>query len=710
MLKNPTFEKWIGVSLGNYRIEQFIEQSNWGPVFLARNNANTTSYQLRFLIGAAGQSSKSHELYLERFQYQASQVAALQHPNILPLIDFGVYRGQPYLVSPQISMRSLLSRLEKSGSLDVFTIGRYLDQIATALEYGHEHAVLHESLAVDCVFIRLDGQLVVADFGVRKLLESDKQNAEQNLIKGLSDVTAPEQLLGKPSSPATDVYALGAVLYHMLSGSPVFVGSTYEELAQQHLYASVPPLSLWRSDLPSGLYSIIARALAKEPSQRFSQPGMLANAYHRIVDPNNKIRTPFIASTIPASEMAFTERAWSPNGSMQLDQSPGQTYSPNKVAMPHSMHGFADDETLSVNPRPELLRRFQRRKVPNIALVVGLILVLVVATGLIGGLLLSQRSIAAVNASGQATFYTNPDGQEGQTNAVTIVVHNLDILPAGSEYAAWLINQDTEAVVALGSLKMQDQTGTLTYFSTSSNLLSPGDKFEITQEQGTIVAPAGKVILVGSFPIKSFAHVAHLLVDYPLTPGKIGLLEGALEQSRLLDIQAAVLQNAVVSQNMTAIPCVSQSMLDIIEGKHGTHYKQLAESCMLQNVAISGDGFGLQGKDGYLVGSTEHAGYAISQPDATNAMHIHTALMDISISNINGWLTKIDQDALFLQSHPADTSTQEEIVRLADYVYHGVDVNGDGHIDPVAGEGGAITAFQQGQLIATLMLSPNSGT
>src|SRR5215472_6250170 len=144
MLKNPILEKWIGTSLGNYRIEQFIEQSNWGPVFLVRNNTNTTSYQLCFLNGSANQSSKSHELYLERFQYQASQIATLQHPNILPLIDFGVYRGLPYLVSPQMSMRSLLSRLEKSGSLDVFTIGRYLDQIATALEYGHEHAVLHE--------------------------------------------------------------------------------------------------------------------------------------------------------------------------------------------------------------------------------------------------------------------------------------------------------------------------------------------------------------------------------------------------------------------------------------------------------------------------------------------------------------------------------------------------------------------------------------
>ncbi|MGZ3616320.1 MAG: protein kinase domain-containing protein [Ktedonobacteraceae bacterium] len=706
MLKNPTFEKWIGTSLGNYRIEEFIEQSNWGPVFLARNTTNTTPSLLRFLIRSTNQSSKSHELYHERFQYQASQIANLQHPNILPLIDFGVYKGLPYLVSPQMSMRSLLSRLERSGPLDVITIGRYLDQIATALEYGHEHAVLHESLSVESVFIRLDGQLVVADFGVRKLLETDRQDTEQNLIKGLSDVTAPEQLLGKPSSPATDVYALGAVLYHMLAGAPVFVGSTYEELAQQHLYASVPPLSLWRGDLPSGLYSIIARALAKDPVQRFSQPGMLANAYHRIIAPNNKIRTPFIVSATPASDSTLTERAWSPNGSVPVDQSNGQSRLSSQAPMPHSLHGFVDDSP-ALSPRPELMRRFQRRRVSNITLIVGLILLLVIASGLIGGVLLSQRSSATSNASGQVTFFTNPNGPGGQTDALSIVVHGLDTPPAGSEYAVWLINQDSEAVVALGTLKMNNQTGSLTYSGANSNVLSPGDKFEITQEQGAVVAPAGKVILTGTFPIKSFAHVGHLLIDYPPTPGKIGLMVGVLEQTHLLDIQAAVLQNEASSQNTTAISCEAQSMLDIIEGKHGSNYKQLDESCTLQNVTTTGDGFGLQGKKGYLTGSTAHAGYAISQPDATNTMHIHTALMDVSLSNINGWLTTIDQDAFILRTHPTDASKIEEIVRLADYAYHGVDVNGDGQIDPVPGEAGAITAFQQAQLIATLTL--NSG-
>src|SRR6266487_6491139 len=705
MLKNNTFEKWIGTSLGNYRLEQFIEQTNWGPVFLARTSANSTGYLLRFLIGPANQSSKGHELYLERFQYQASQIATLQHPNILPLIDYGVYRGLSYLVSPQMSMRSLFSRLDRNGPLDVFTIGRYLDQIATALEYGHEHAVLHESLSVDCIFIRLDGQLVVADFGVRKLLESGMQDTEQNLIKGMSDVYAPEQLLGKPGSPATDVYALGAVLYHLLTGTPVFVGSTYEELAQQHLYASVPPLSRWRNDLPAGLYSIIARALAKDPVQRFHQPGMLANAYHRIVAPNNKIRMPFIVSTTPISDMTLTERAWSPNGSVPIDQMNGQSRSTNQAHIPHSLHGFVDDDASNLGPRPELMRRFQRKKIPYTALIVGLMLLLVIISGLIGAVLLSQRGSATSSVGGQVTFFTSQNGPVGQTDTLNIVVHSLNIPPAGSEYAAWLINRDTEQVMALGTLKVNNHTGSLVYPGASGNLLAPGDKLEITQEQGIVVAPAGKVILTGTFPIKPFAHIVHLLVNYPETPGKIGLLVGVLEQTHLLDIQSAVLQNVAASHNTVAISCVAQSMLDIIEGKHGSHYKQLDGVCTLQNVTTTGDGFGLQGKAAYMTGSTAHAGYATSQPDATSAMHVHTALMDVSLSNINGWLTTIDQDAFLLRTHPTDLSKVAEIVRLADDAYHGVDVNGNGQIDSVAEEAGAITAFQQGQLMATLSLT-----
>jgi serine/threonine-protein kinase len=98
------------------------------------------------------------------------------------------------------------------------------------------------------------------------------------------------------------VYALAAILYRLLTGFPVFTGSTAEEIAQQHLYTPVPPLNQLRSDLPAGLYSVIARAMTKDPAQRFSSPGMLANAYHRIVLPSNGTRVPFVVSSPPATQ------------------------------------------------------------------------------------------------------------------------------------------------------------------------------------------------------------------------------------------------------------------------------------------------------------------------------------------------------------------------------------------------------------------------
>ncbi len=169
MIEYATFDRMIGTSVGNYRLEQFVGQARGGPVFLARTDAAST-YLLHILTGATSMASRDRQVYLERFHHQASQLATLQHPNILSLLDYGSYHGLPYLVSPYLPMRSLHSRLDKNGPLDIFTIGRYLDQITATLEYAHQHAVLHSSLSVDCIFIRLDGQLVVADFGVRSLL------------------------------------------------------------------------------------------------------------------------------------------------------------------------------------------------------------------------------------------------------------------------------------------------------------------------------------------------------------------------------------------------------------------------------------------------------------------------------------------------------------------------------------------------------------
>ncbi len=215
------------------------------------------------------------------------------------------------------------------------------------------------------------------------------------------------------------------------------------------------------------------------------------------------------------------------------------------------------------------------------------------------------------------------------------------------------------------------------------------------------------MILTGTLPFRASAHIQHLLVSFPQTPGKIGFLVGVLEQTHLLNIQADVLQSLTASQNTTALQCVVQSIIDIIEGKQGQHYRPLAATCAPQNVTVTGDGFGLLG-NGYLADAAEHATFAITQPDATNTMRLHAKLLAIALSNIKGWATIVDHDALTLRENPGDLTKVQEIATLADEAYHGMDVDDDGQIDPIVGEAGALTAYQQGQLMATLSLTPGT--
>ncbi len=709
MIKIGSFDKLVGITLGTYRLEQYLGQSEIGPNFLVRTDT-TTTYLLRFLVGSASLPSQERSVYLEHFQYQAGQIATLRHPYILPLLDFGVYRDMPYLVSPHIPLRSLRTRIDKNGALNTFTVGRYLDQIATALEYAHEHSVLHGALSVDSIFIRLDGNVVAADFGMKSLLNRNRQSIAGNPQPEWSDGIAPEQLLGKPASPASDVYALGAVIYHLLTGHSVFEGHTLNEMAQQHLYASIPPLARWRSDLPAGLYGILARALAKDPTQRYHQPGAFANDYHHMVLPTNRTRMPFAISEPPSlqanapivpgtsmADMQFTENGRSKSRSAFSDQT---------SLPPHSLHGFSSDLPLSpVRSSQSIFKhRIQGNYRQRFILVASLVVLLVFAMSTIGITLFSQKSNALVNAGGQVMFFANQSDPGGQTNALTITIQRLAAPPAGSAYYAWIINEQSEAVMGLGRLTEKNQTWFLTYSGANINVLNLGNTLEITQEQGVVNAPTGKAILVGTFPAKAFQHIQHLLVSFPETPGKVGMLSGVVQQTHLLDIQAAVLQNAAASQNTVAIECITQSMLDIIAGAAGAHYQPLAATCPQQNVTVTGDGFGLLGK-GYIAGATEHASLALSQPDATNVMRQHAALMDIALSNITGWVTTIEQAVLHLHEHPTDLSSIQAIATLADDAYHGVDVNGDGQIDPVTGEAGALTAYQQGQLMATLSLS-----
>jgi serine/threonine protein kinase len=310
MVEHSPLDNLIGATLGNYYLEELIEQNEASSVFKARNTVAGALFRLSVIAVPPDLKPEDRIVYLGRFQQEANQVATLQHMHILPLVDYAMHSADgdpkgiswPYLVSPYLSAKPLSTQLARKGPIDPLLAGRYLDQIAAALEYAHVQAILHRNLTTNCIFINQDGNLLVADFGVIRMLEIGARLNTSDIKKvvyGMSEASAPapEQILGQAVDTYTDVYALGAVLYRMLTGHRVFRGKTREEMIQLHLQAPIPSLTLWRSDLPIALDDIIGRAMAKEPAQRYLHPGEVANAFHQIVAPHDMQRVPFIVAT-----------------------------------------------------------------------------------------------------------------------------------------------------------------------------------------------------------------------------------------------------------------------------------------------------------------------------------------------------------------------------------------------------------------------------
>lgn len=304
MIENSSFNKLVGTTAGNYRLYQLLERSKLGPLFAASSPNSQNRYLLRILDIPSDLPSEARIVFLGRFQQEANTIAALRHPAILPLLDYGNHQGMPYLVFPYTpTMVPLRAHLTQQGKVDLLTASRYIDQIAAALEYAHQHAVLHRNLTTDNIFIETmppqPPRLQVANFGVMRMLELSRQDEQGFRAYGSSEGSAPEQLLGQPVDTYTDTYALGAVLYRIVTGQRVFTGNSYEEVMQKHIQAPIPPLSTQLSNVPPNLDSFMATALAKEPGKRFRQPIALANAYHQIVAPNDTARPPLAVTAPP---------------------------------------------------------------------------------------------------------------------------------------------------------------------------------------------------------------------------------------------------------------------------------------------------------------------------------------------------------------------------------------------------------------------------
>jgi tRNA A-37 threonylcarbamoyl transferase component Bud32 len=257
-----------------YEILAELGRGGMGVVYKARQLKLGRLTALK-VIGGGGRASEEQ---LRRFRAEAVAAARLQHPGVVQIYDVGEHEGRPFVALEYVDGGSLADRL-RGAPLPARVAAELLLPLARAVHYAHERGVVHRDLKPANVLLDADGRPKIADFGLAKRLDADAARTASGAVLGTPRYMAPEQAEGKSRDvgPAADVYALGAVLYEMLTGRPPFRADSALETMRQVVRDDPVPPSRLQPRTPRDLETICLKCLHKEPRRRYSGAGDLAD-------------------------------------------------------------------------------------------------------------------------------------------------------------------------------------------------------------------------------------------------------------------------------------------------------------------------------------------------------------------------------------------------------------------------------------------------
>jgi serine/threonine protein kinase/Tol biopolymer transport system component len=290
-----------GTKLGPYEITGTLGTGGMGEVYRARDTKLNREVAIKVLPPALAGDPAA----FGRFQREAQAVAALSHPNILAIFDFGVEGGTPYAVMELLEGQSLRGALQ-DGALPVRKALDYALQIAAGLAAAHARGITHRDLKPENVFVTRDGQIKILDFGLAKVSEPSSLGQGATLAATMSITTpgsvlgtvgymAPEQIRGQAVDARADIFALGVILYELLSGQRAFSGPSAVETLNAILKEDPPELTHANPALPPALDRIVHRCLEKNPDERFQSARDLAFALDAISGSGSGAMVPIAA-------------------------------------------------------------------------------------------------------------------------------------------------------------------------------------------------------------------------------------------------------------------------------------------------------------------------------------------------------------------------------------------------------------------------------
>jgi serine/threonine-protein kinase len=242
---------------GRYRLLEPLGRGAMSSVWLAQDEELERRVAVKMLAPSADRA---------RFEREARAAAALSHPNICALYDYGDADGRPYMVLEYLPNGSLEERL-KDGPLPDAEALRIATEMAAGLAHAHERGLVHRDLKPANVLFDAEDRAKIADFGIARMGGSGTLT-EAGTVLGTASYISPEQASGRPAGPASDVYSFGVILFRMLTGRLPFVSTNAMELVRMHRDDPPPSVAEFRGDAPARLESLAAAALAKDPAER----------------------------------------------------------------------------------------------------------------------------------------------------------------------------------------------------------------------------------------------------------------------------------------------------------------------------------------------------------------------------------------------------------------------------------------------------------
>jgi serine/threonine protein kinase len=267
--------------IGKYPIINEVGQGSSGRVFLSHDPYYGRDVAIKVYNAETPDDEHKSRMTRKMFFTEAQMMGRLQHPNILPIFDAGEEDGSYYVVTEHIhGARTLAAYCKPDNLLRVDDVVEIVFKCAKALHYAHGRGVVHRDIKPSNIMLTLDNDVRIIDFGIALVKDSDVSMIQG--IAGSPSYMSPEQVQSEDITAKSDLYSLGVVMYELLTGYRPFRANNLSKLLHQIVYATPPPIHTLREGIAEPLEGIVAKALQKEPDQRFKNGLELAGALTQV--------------------------------------------------------------------------------------------------------------------------------------------------------------------------------------------------------------------------------------------------------------------------------------------------------------------------------------------------------------------------------------------------------------------------------------------